>query len=185
MEDILIIELYNQRNEQAIEESSRKYQRYCQAIAFRILQNHEDAEECVIDTWMRAWNHIPPDQPQSLAAYFGTIVRRISLDFLKKRRTKMRGGKEVDLVFQELEHILTESKSPDASVEENELSEIINRFLATLSERDRNILLCRYYLVYPVKEIAKHYHMPANSVTKTLSRTLTKLKEFLEKENYL
>ena len=185
MEDTSIIELYHQRSEKAIEESSRKYHAYCQAIAFRILQNHEDAEECVLDTWMNAWNHIPPDQPKSLAAYFGTITRRLSLKYLEKKTAKTRGGKEVDLVFQELENIFSDRKSPDKAVEENELSEIINRFLATLSERDRNILLCRYYLVYPVKEIARHYAMRSQAVTMTLTRTLAKLKTFLEKENYL
>ena len=185
MEDSLIVELYHQRNEKAIEESNRKYHNYCQEIAYRILQNREDAEECVLDTWMRAWNHIPPDRPKSLTAYFGSIVRRLSLNYLSKKNAKIRGGKEVDLVFQELENILAESKTPDDTMEDNELSQLINRFLATISESDRNILICRYYFVYPVKEIAKFYHTAPNTVTKTLSRTLDKLKKFLEKENYL
>ena len=185
MEDKSIIALYYQRNEKAIEESSRKYNRYCQAIAFRILENQEDAEECVLDTWMKAWNSIPPDKPISLAAYFGTITRHLSLDYLKRKSTKTRGGKEVDLVFHELESILEDNGSPEKTVENNELSELLNRFLATLSERDRNILLCRYYLVYPVRIIAKNHQTTAKHIQTILARTLAKLKDFLAKENYL
>ena len=185
MEDKSIIELYQQRDEKAIEESTRKYRMFCQAIAFRILQNHEDAEECVLDTWMKAWNNIPPDEPKSLAAYLGTITRRLSLDRLKKRHAKFRGGNDIEIVFQELENTLSKSQSPDKTLEESELSTLINRFLATLSERDRNILLCRYYLVYPVRVIAKSHKMTAKHIQTILSRTLDKLKKFLEKENYL
>lgn len=185
MEDIAIIELYNLRSEQAIEESSRKYKSHCQKIAYRILKNHEDAEECVSDALMSAWNHIPPDKPKSLAAYLCTVTRRLSLNYLKKRNSQKRGSHEIDLVFHELEQILADQKTPDKTCEENELSCLINRFLETLPERDRNILLCRYYFVYPVREIAKSQQMTPKHVHTILSRTLEKLKKYLEKEDYL
>lgn len=185
MEDALIIKLYQARSEDAIKATDQKYKSYCQKIAYRILENKEDAEEVVADTWIKAWEHIPPDEPRSLAAYLGTITRRLSLNVIEKRNAKKRGKTEIDLIFHELELMLTESESPETACEEKELSELINRFLETLSERDRNILLCRYYLVYPIKEIAKRNRLTANHVSSILTRTLEKLKLFLVKENYL
>ena len=185
MEDVSIIALYNERNESAITECSRKYGNYCHSIAYRILKSQEDAEECVLDTWVKAWNRIPPDQPDSLAAYLGTITRNLSFDRRRNQNTKKRGGNEIDLVLDELEAVLADPTLPDRTCEQKELSELINRFLARLPERDRNILLCRYYFVYPVKDIAKNNKMTPTHVRKVLERTLTKLKQFLEKENYL
>lgn len=185
MEDSSIITLYHERNEQAIEESSQKYRSYCLKIAYRILQNHEDAEECVSDAFMKAWEHIPPDAPESLGAYLTTITRRLSLNYLKKQNTKKRGKNEINLVFHELDQMLSYSELPDKAYEENKLTELINRFLETLPKRDRNILLCRYYLVYPIREIAKSQKITVKNTYAILSRTLEKLKKFLEKENYL
>ena len=185
MEDVSIIELYHQRDENAITECSRKYGSYCHAIAYRILQNREDAEECVLDTWIKAWNSIPPDKPDSLAAYLGTITRHLSFDRYRSQTRDKRGGTEIDLVFHELEAVLACSTSPDKECEQNELTEIINRFLDTLPERERNILLCRYYFLYPVKDIAQSNQTTVRHIRRILEQTRKKLKDFLEKENYL
>ena len=185
MEDVLIIDLYNLRDERAIEESSRKYQSYCQSIAYRILKNKEDAEECVLDTWMKAWNSIPPDQPESLGTYLGTITRNLSFDRFRSQKRQKRGSGEITLTLGELENVLSNTASPEKSVEKSELSNAINSFLATLPERDRNILLCRYYFVYTIKDIAKHHKTTKQHICNILSRTLVKLKDFLERENYL
>ena len=185
MKDTEIIELYNARNEQAIEESSRKYHNYCYAIAFRILQNNEDADECVLDTWMKAWNRIPPDRPDKLSTYLGTITRTLSINRYKHDHRQKRRGKEASLVFGELEAVLADGTSPDLVCEQNELASIINRFLDSLPERERNILLCRYYFFYSVKDIAKSNRITVANVYTILSRTLEKLRKYLIKENYI
>ena len=185
MNDTEIIRLYNARDEMAIEESIRQYKKYCYAIAFRILQNSEDADECVIDTWMKAWNRIPPDHPDNLATYLGAITRTLSINRYKGAHRQKRGGKTAALVFSELDTMLIDTASPDQICEQNELARIINHFLDSLPERERNIFLCRYYFFYPVKDIAKSHGIPAAHVYVTLSRTLEKLKKYLVKENYV
>lgn len=185
MEDQDIIKLYNARDERAIAESKNKYGSYCMTIAQNILSNREDAEECVNDTYLAAWETIPPEQPLSLSAYLGAITRRIAYNQFRHQRRKKRSSGEIDLALDELEMYLISANDPESDYHVKELSQGINRFLGTLSQRDRNILLWRYYFVYSIEEIAQNHGLRANYVRVILSRTLKQLKIYLEKENYL
>lgn len=185
MNDQEILALYNRRDERAIEETGKQYSAYCWAIAYRILSDKEDAEECVNDTWLRAWNAIPPEQPHSLAAYLGTVTRHLAYDRYRQRKRQKRGGGEMALTLEEIGTFFTTEDDPADACNAAELATYINRFLDTLKPRERNLLLGRYYFVYPTEKLARHYGLSEKHVRTILSRTLKKLKQFLEKESYL
>ena len=185
MNDKDIVALFEKRDEQAIKECRAAYGSYCHGIALRILESQEDAEECVADTWLRAWNAIPPVKPCSLSSYLGAVTRNLAYDCYRKNHQQKRGNGEIALAFDEIEAVFTHNATPDDALDQKALAQTINRFLATLSERDRNILLARYYFVYPVKEIAQKHGKSEKYVRIILARTLQKLKKFLEKENCL
>ena len=182
MEDQSIVALYLERNERAISESESKYGRFCFTVADRILHNAADSEECVNDTWLKAWNAIPPDQPRSLSAYFGSITRNLAYNRYHHQKRQKRGGNGIDLALEELEAYLPAQETPEDILEEKELAALINRFLATLSPRDRRILLRRYFYLDPVGEIAEAEGKSPRYVGVILNRSLKKLKNFLEKE---
>ena len=184
MQDQEIIELYFARNEQAITESSDKYGYYCTSIALNILQNMQDAEECVNDTWLRAWDSIPPTRPSHLQLYLGSITRHISLDRFRRQKAVKRGGGELVLALDEVRDVIASDADVPTQVAEQEFSEIFNRFLWSLSERDCNVFLRRYYYLDPIALIAKRYGLSISNVQKILSRTRAKLREYLEKEGY-
>lgn len=183
MNDKDIVALFEARDEEAIRECRAAYGNYCHSIALRILENQEDAEECVADTLLRAWNAIPPAKPRALAIYLGAITRNLACDAYRRKRQQKRGGGEILLAFDEIEEAFSPNATPDEALDRKELAAVFNRFLGKLSERDRNILLARYYFVYPVKDIAKQYGKSEKYVRVILDRTLQKLKKFLEKEN--
>ena len=182
MRDTEILALYWERNEQAIAESARSYGGYCQSIAFHILHNREDSDECVNDTWLRAWNVIPPKRPDRLAVFLGTITRTLSLDKWKRKNAMKRGKGEMELALDELAECIPASGSTEEAVEAAELERLINDFLHKLPERDCNIFLRRYWYVEEYGEIAKRYHMNLNTVKTSLFRTRNKLKDYLEQE---
>lgn len=184
MQDQDIIELYFARNEQAIAESSNKYSYYCTSIALGILQNMQDAEECVNDTWLRAWNSIPPAKPDHLQLYLGGITRHLSLDRFRRQRAAKRGGSELVLALDEIHDVVASDTDVTAQIAEQEFSEIFNRFLWSLPERDCNIFIRRYYYLDPISLIAKRYGLSVSNVQKILSRTRQKLRDYLEKEGY-
>ena len=180
MEDQKIIELCFQRNETALREIQKKYGRYCHNLALNILENQEDAEECVNDTFFRAWNAIPPERPKSLIAYLGAITRNLS--FNRKRNNKRIRSHETSDVWEELSPYFPSDESPETNFFQMETRTDINSFLATLSERERNLLLCRYYYVFPIKKIAKQFDLSYDNCKKILSRTVQKLKQYLEEQ---
>lgn len=183
MDDIKIIALYNERNECAISESNQKYGNFCYVIAFNILNDNSDSEECVNDTWYRAWNAIPPEQPASLKGFFGKITRNLALDKYKFNRRQKRGSGETELAWEELK---TEDISNPVEKELllKELGEKISLFLNKISERDRNIFIARYYFVYPVSEIASRFGLNEKYVANILSRTRKRLLKFLAERGY-
>ena len=185
MEDKSIVALFHQRNEQALAECKTRYGAYVLAIANRILESQEDAEEVLNDTLLRAWNAIPPDQPQKLSLYLGTLSRNLAFDKYKEKARQKRGKGETALALEELEAIFAAEGNPEKALLDKELSQAINRFLSTLPERERNILILRYFFVYSYKEIATHHGMKENHVRTLVSRALKKLKTFLEKEDHL
>lgn len=184
MDDSKIIQLYHQRNEQAISETDAKYGAYCRAIAYRILYSTEDTEECVNDTWLKTWNSIPPQMPKSLQTYLACIVRNLAFDRYRMKAREKRGGGEVDLALEELEQCADRLADVEAEYQLQELGEAINRFLHKLHRRDRDIFVARYYFVCPVAEIASKLGMHTNYVHNILSRTRKKLKVYLEKEGF-
>ena len=184
MDDRNIILLYNSRNERAIDETAQKYGSYCYKIAHNILSDPLDSEECVSDTYMKAWNSIPPQQPDSLRMFLAKIVRNISLDMYRLKHRQKRGGGEFELALEEIEQFSGDVECVEDELAERELARTIDRFLHSISERDCNIFLRRYYFADTVSDIATRYKESENNIRKILSRTRIKLKIFLRSEGY-
>lgn len=185
MDDAAIIDLYWARSEQAIEATAARYGSYCSAIAFRILNDSGDAEECVNDTWLRAWNAMPPQRPGRLSAFLGRITRNLALDRWSARHAAKRGGQEAALALEELSYCIAARHSPEQQVDDAELAGAVNRFLHSLPVRPRNIFLARYWSFLPLKEIAGRYEMRENAVKVSLHRTRQNLRAFLKQEGLL
>ncbi len=183
MEDCDILALFTARSETAIEKTAEKYGRYCFRIAHNILENDEDAEECVNDTFLRAWNAIPPQQPSNLKTYLGKITRRLSLNAFDKRTADKRGGNRTALCLDELADCLP-SESADDLVDSVALKEMLTQFLQGLPLRERRIFLKRYWYMMSIAEIAAEHGVTENHVSVILMRTRKKLKAVLEKEEF-
>lgn len=181
MEDMEIIELYWQRDERAVQESDTKYGRLCRSIALRLLESMEDSDECVSDTWLRAWNTIPPQRPEILRAFFAKITRNLALDRCRRASAQKRGGGELNAALEELSGCVS-GGDLESEMERRELVRVLNEFLHSLGEQERDIFLRRYWLADSVAAIAKRSGMSANAVSLRLMRLRTKLKEHLEKE---
>lgn len=184
MEDKDIIELYWNRKVSAVSATIEKYHKYCYHIAVAILGNAEDAGECVNDTWLKAWNAIPPGRPENLAAFLGKLTRNTAIDCLRKRTRKRRGGNGADLMLDELEECLPDAENVEKELEARELSRLINDFLGTLTEFERNVFVCRYWYLEPVHSIAKAAHASVSRIKSILFRTRKKLKAYLKEEGY-
>ena len=184
MEDSKIIALYNQRDESAIAETNAKYGAYCLTIAENILHSRSVSEECVNDTWLRAWNAIPPEKPHSLRAFLGRITRNLAFDRFRSRKSEQRGGDDVTLALEELSDCIASRDSVEEQAELRALGQSIDRFLSGLSARDRNIFLCRYYYTYSTAEIAARFGMRENYLRNLLSRLRERLRKHLEKEDF-
>lgn len=182
MEDKQIIDLYFSRNEQAISETDKKYGPYCNTIAYRILQSLPDAEECVSDTWLRAWNAIPPQKPNVLRQFLAKIIRNLSLDRWRANQAQKRGGGATEVALEELGACITAGGDPATQLELEELKTAIAAFLQELPERDRNIFLRRYFYLEDTAAIARRYVLRQANVRLILSRTRQKLKDYLQKE---
>ena len=185
VEDKQIIELYNQRKEAAIEHTAEKYTAYCFNIANNILHNHEDSEECVNDTWMKAWNAIPPTVPTYLRVFLGKITRNLSFDKYRASHSESRGGGQMAVVLDELEEIVAGSSDVEAHYEQKELVEAINTYLKKLPERDCNIFIRRYFYAEETGVIARRYGIKESNVLMILSRTRKKLHTFLKEEDFI
>ena len=185
MEDRQIIELYWQRNADAISETAGKYGAYCFQVADNILRDAGDSEECVNDTWLRAWDAMPPERPDVLRMFLAKITRNLSFDRFNARNAKKRGGGEIALVLDELEECLADGTDVETAYEGKELGQCIRRFVQGLSERDGNVFVRRYFFTDPVAAIARRYGLTENNVMVILSRTRKKLKLELMKEGYL
>ncbi len=184
MKDQEIVALYWARDERAIQESGRIYGSYCRAIAKSILQSESDAEECVNDAYLGAWNSIPPQKPNDLRTYLGKLVRRISLDRRKYSHAQKRGGGQVTLALEEL----LESVPQDGAIEEclrkEELSMLIDTFLRERPLRERQVFLRRYWFLDSVADIARRYGMGQSAVKMMLHRTRERLRTRLEREGF-
>lgn len=182
MEDSKIIELYWDRSEQAISETSHKYGRYCHYIAYTILHNDKDSEECVNDTYLRAWNSIPPKRPRKLQTFLGKITRNLSLNKWEKLSAEKRGAGQISLVLDELAECIPGEEGVEHIAEDMVIRDTINCFLDRLPTETRKIFVRRYWYMSSVREIAQEYGLSESKVTVTLFRTREKLKTVLEKE---
>lgn len=182
MNDSEIIELYFQRSEAAIKESRTKYESYCRTISMNILHNRENTEECLSDTWMKAWENIPPEKPACLSAFLGRIARNTALSLWRKLNSQKRKGSETDICLEELTECIPKDQGRSFT-EDLELKDALNRFLQGLNERSRIILMKRYWYMLPVKKIAKKLDMNEGAVKMSLLRTRKKLRQFLEEED--
>ena len=182
MEDSKIIDLYWARKEQALAETDTKYGSYCRTIARNILRNFEDTEECVSDTWLHAWNSMPPQRPGILSAFLGRITRNLSFDRCKYQQAAKRGGGAPPLALDELGECIPSAQRVEYALEQKELAAAIDRFLRTLPEKDCNLFLRRYWYVDSISVIADRYGMKENTVKSILFRTREKLRKFLGEE---
>ncbi len=185
MDDRQIIALYNERSEAALSETAKKYGRYCRTVAYNILLNEEDSEECVNDTWLRAWDSIPPQCPERLSAFLGKITRNLALNRYKHNTREKRGGGQTVLVLEELAECIPGADRTEEAVEEALLVDVLNRFLEELPTEKRKIFLRRYWYLSSVKEIVVDFGLSESNVKMTLLRLRRKLKQTLEKEGII
>ncbi len=179
MDDQQIVQLYWDRDEQAIAATAAKYGAYCTTIAQNILGSSRDVEECVNDTYLNAWNTIPPHRPGMLSTFLGKITRNLSFNRYKYNMADKRGGGQLPLVLDELAQCVTSTSDIPTSLEQRELTQAINDFLDTLPDDKRNIFVCRYWYTDSIADIAERFHTKAGTVAMTLSRTRAKLREYL------
>ncbi|MBQ4105031.1 MAG: sigma-70 family RNA polymerase sigma factor [Clostridia bacterium] len=182
MEDIEIVSLYLKRNESAIRETADKYGNYCYSIAYNILSDEEDSKECVNDTYMGAWNSIPPNNPTSLSAYIGRICRNISLKKWRANSTQKRGGGEVSLVLDELSECISSGLTLDDELENTAIAEYINSFLSGLSPIERRVFVKRYWYLSSVSAISSDTGFSQSKIKSILHRLRKRLRSNLEKE---
>lgn len=185
MDDEKIVQLYWNRDEQAIPATSEKYGAYCASIARNILGNPEDVEECVNDTYMSAWNAMPPHRPGVLSAFLGKLARNLSLNRYKYNSADRRGGGEIPAVLDEMAELVSDPGGVEQEMDRRELVEEINAFLGKLSKDQRGIFVCRYWYFDPVYQIAARYGMTENRVSVTLNRLRGKLRSHLLERGFM
>ncbi len=180
LDDEKIIALYWARDEKAITETDKKYRNYLFCVARNILQAQPDCEECLNDTYLAAWNGMPPAMPRVLKAFLSTIARRIAIN----RYHKNQRCSEMTVALSELEDILSDSEDISAQLDARELGSAISAFLRELPQRRRFVFISRYYMAEPIDTIAKHLGLSRSMVNKELAAVRKDLKEKLESEGY-
>ena len=185
MDDSKIIELYFERDERAIVETQKKYGRYCYAIAQNILRNSSDAEESVNDTYLDAWNSMPPERPSVLKSFLGMLTRRRALDKYRRKTAQKRPESDQLVPLHELEECIAYGKSIDDELAEEELAARLNEFLIALTETERNVFLRRYWYFDSITDICKRYGFGQSKVKMMLARTREKLAKFLNEEGLI
>lgn len=185
MEDSQIVKLYWDREEAAIVLTDKKYGPYLTKIAYNILADREDSQESVNDTYLAAWDSIPPHRPQVLSTYLGKLTRRISIDLFRRKTSQKRGGGEYALSLQELGDYISGGNTTEQALDIQLLSEAIQRYLRSVSQEARNVFLGRYYYLDPVKTIAGYCCISESKVKILLYRTRQGLWEYLQKEGFV
>ena len=178
MQDAQIIELYFARNEEAIAATSAKYNSYCMQIAMNILHSREDSEECVNDTYLAAWNSIPPQRPERLSAYLARLARNLSLNRYKSNHAERRGGGELAISLSELDECIADTAVEDENAEA--AGRRISDFLYTLNKETRQVFVRRYFYNDSISDIVHRFGMSDSKVKSMLHRTRIGLKAYLE-----
>ena len=184
MEDEKIVDLYWQRSESAIRETEIKYDRYLTKIAYNILADAEDSRESGNDTYLAAWNSMPPHRPGVLSTYLGKLTRRISIDCFRRRTRQKRGGSEYELSLSELGDCVSGGNNTEEIVNVRLLADAIGIFLRLQSEEARNAFIGRYYYLDSLKEVADYCGMTESKCKTLLFRTRVALKEYLREEGF-
>lgn len=192
MEDSEIVDLYWNRDEYAISATETKYGRYLTTVALNILNNMEDSSECVNDTYLGAWNSIPPQRPSLLSSYLAKITRRVSIDLLRRKNADKRSGSNYEASLEELCESVGETSdmkadegtNPVSEMEEGLRRELIMKFISGLSEESKRLFIGRYFYMDSVKDIAGYLNISESKVKTTLFRIRQDLKEFLGKEGF-
>ena len=184
MSDEQIVELYWQRDERAIRETDRKYQHFLLTVAHNILRDAQDCEECLNDTYLGAWNAIPPARPKVLQAFLATIMRRTAIDRYKAGKRQKRIDSELTVALSEVEEFLADGSDPAAELDAHELGRVISEFIRALPKRRMYIFMSRYYTARPIGEIARLLGCSESTVNKEIAAIKRDLKEMLEKEGY-
>ena len=177
-----IVELYWQRDERAIQETDRKYQHFLLTVAHNILRDAQDCEECLNDTYLGAWNAIPPARPKVLQAFLATIMRRTAIDRYKAGKRQKRIDSELTVALSEVEELLTDGSDPAAELDARELGRVISAYIRSLPKRRRYIFMARFYAMKPVAEIAERLGVSRSSVKRELAGIRKELRSELEKE---
>lgn len=185
MEDEEILSLYRQRDETAIAATAEKFGGYCAAVAGNVLDLPEDVAEVLNDTWLRAWDSIPPQSPAHLKLYLARLTRNLAFDRFRRQHREKRGGGELALALEELSHCVPAPGRVEDSLDGKELEALINRFLAALPGGERRVFVRRYFAVEDMVCIAARYGMTQAGVRASLYRTRKKLKRYLEQEGYI
>lgn len=184
MSDEQIVELYWKRDERAIRETDRKYQHFLLTVAHNILRDAQDCEECLNDTYLGAWNAIPPARPKVLPAFLATIMRRTAIDRYKAGKRQKRIDSELTVALSEVEEFLADGSDPAAELDARELGRVISEFIRALPKRRMYIFMSRYYTARPIGEIARLLGCSESTVNKEIAAIKRDLKEKLEKEGY-
>lgn len=185
MEDFAIVDLYWARNERAIAESDSKYGRMLSSLSYSLTGSHQDAEECVSDTYLAAWNSMPEDRPDFLGAYLSKIIRRISVSRFRSEHRQKRGGSGADVVLDELGECIPDAWDVDADFENGRLRGVLNSFVGSLPQPRRDVFVLRYFCSKSVREIAVQLGMTEGKVKTLLHRTRLALKQILDEEGML
>ena len=183
MEDAEIIDLYWQRDQQAIAETDKKYGAYCQHIAYAVCSDRLDAEECVNDTWLRAWGAMPDKRPTVLATFLGKITRNLAINRFQRKTRKKRGGGETELALEELEDCIPAALDVERRYELQEFRQAIGRFVSGLSETEQKVFVARYWYLCPVEEIARRLQISSSKTKSMLFRLRNRLRLYLKEED--
>lgn len=184
MEDEAIVALFWQRNEQAIAAAQEQYGIYCKSIAASILENAQDAEECLNDTVLSLWNSIPPNRPRSLRAYMGKIIRNLALNRYRAMQRQKRGSGNMPLLLQELSEVVSDTETVEQALESRALTEAMQDFLRQLPREQRVMFVRRYWYADSLETLAKNFGISENALSVKLYRIRQKLKLYLQERGF-
>ena len=184
MDDVAILELYREHSEEAIRETEKKYGKYCYSIAYGILGNHEDSEECVNDAFVRLWDSIIKQKPKNLRMYLAKITRNLAINRYRELTREKRGGSEVVVSFSEVEDFVAQFDAIDELIDEQSLIQSINEFLKGQKELYQIVFIQKYWYFLPVERIAEQNGISKSKTLSILHRMRQKLKVRLRKEGY-
>lgn len=184
IKDSEIVDLYWKREEQAVQETSKKYEAYLSKIAYGILSDFEDSRECVNDTYLAAWNSMPEHRPSVLSTYLGKIIRQIAIDRFRANHSQKRYASEYALALSELENALTSQSTPETEFAVKQLDEAINTFVRSLKETERTVFLGRYYFFDSIKTISAYCGLREANTKTILYRIRQRLRAYLVMEGF-